>query len=98
MIDRAPPRSDGVERDDLVAERAAELGERVRCVRGERQAYAMRLRAIEHEAAGAFEKLAAGLEAREIDDALDPIAVLVDAARRGAPAGARGGDSAASSG
>ena len=66
-----------VERVRLVAELAAELGER-RVVRARRAAGVRdAVDSIEHEAAGALEILAARLERREVDDARDPIAVLV---------------------
>ncbi len=77
VVDRPAGAIRGAKRHDLVVEPALELGERRR-VRARRQA---RVRdvplAIEHEAAGAFQGLAAVLEGREIDDSIDLVSMLV---------------------
>ena len=66
----------------LVAELAAELGERSRMSARRPAGIGEPVGSIEHEATGAFEEYGALLEPREIHDARDPVAVFRSAARR----------------
>ena len=71
MVDRRAERIGRLERDEVVIELLSEIAEHIEigARRHARVRYAMR--AIEHEAAGSFQELAAAFVMREVEDTRD---------------------------
>ena len=93
VIDRRAARIDRFERDDVVVELLREIAEHIQIGARRHARIGDAMHAIEHEAAGAFEELAAAFVMREVEHARDAKALLASSASPAGPRDAPAGDS-----